>query len=290
VSLLKPESKPIDLNGPRHVRVMIGRRDKTARVTLKTESYMSKRFMKRSTFAPLHPGPSLRTQIADDVRSRFSFAGDIVDIFVSHVGEGVHKRHHYFPLYELYLRRWRNQPLRFLEIGVSKGGSLEMWRQYFGPQAQIYGLDINPACSRFNGQFGQVRIGSQDDPVFLNAIVDEMGGVDVVLDDGSHIMSHIRTSFLTLFPRLSEGGSYIIEDLHTSYWNEFGGGVNESANFYNFIRELIDDMHKWYHESGVKHSATAGLVTGIHVHDSLAAIDKGQAQRPVHSLVKSSTV
>lgn len=268
----------------------LGGRVNAALDTLNTKYCMSKRFMKRSAFAPLQAGRSLRKQIADDVRLRFGSAGDIVDIFVSHAGEGVHKWHHYLPLYEQYLGRWRNQPLRFLEIGVSRGGSLEMWRKYFGPQAQIYGLDINPTCSRFDGQFGQVRIGSQDDPAFLDAIVDELEGVDVILDDGSHIMNHIRTSFLTLFPRLSLGGCYIIEDLHTSYWKEYGGGFNESANFYNFVRELIDDMHIWYHQSGIKQSAVSGMVTGIHVHDSLVVIDKGQAQTPVHSLVKASTL
>jgi len=51
-----------------------------------------------------------------------------------------------------------------LEIGVSFGGSLEMWREYFGPEATIFGIDIDPECANRFARPNQVRIGSQDDP------------------------------------------------------------------------------------------------------------------------------
>jgi hypothetical protein len=96
-----------------------------------------------------------------------------------------------------------------LEIGVWKGGSLDMWRKFFGPDATLFGVDINSDCARFDGKSASVRIGSQDDPEFLRGVVKEMGKVDIVLDDGSHIASHQRASFEALFPLLSEGGLYI---------------------------------------------------------------------------------
>ena len=108
-----------------------------------------------------------------------------------------------------------------LEIGVFMGGSLALWRKFLGPDAVIFGIDINPSCIAFDGQFACVRIGSQDDPQFLRSIVAEMGGIDVVLDDGSHIASHQRASFDLLFPLLSDGGHYIVEDMHTAYWRSF---------------------------------------------------------------------
>jgi cephalosporin hydroxylase len=250
-----------------------------------------KRFVKKSAFEPSQTSTAmgLRAQIAADLASKYGHIGDIVDFFLQHTGEGVDKWHHYLPLYERYLGPWRNRPLRFLEIGVSKGGSLEMWRKYFGPDAVIFGIDIDPTCARFNGIGGQVRIGSQDDPDFLGAVVDEMGGVDVVLDDGSHMMSHVRASLIALFPRLSMGGTYIIEDLHTAYWEQYGGGADAPANFFNLVRSMIDDMHTWYHEGGVTHLATAEHATGIHIHDSMVVLDKGQTYRPVRSLVDSKT-
>ncbi|KAG1649487.1 putative 14 protein in nqo3 5'region [Nymphon striatum] len=110
--------------------------------------------------------------------------GDLLDIYAGNEGVKVHKWHHYLPLYDRYFGQYRNTPVKFLEIGVNNGGSLQMWRRYLGPDAVLCGIDINPDCAQYDGQSGMVRIGSQDDPEFLAEVVKEMGGVDVVLDDG----------------------------------------------------------------------------------------------------------
>jgi hypothetical protein len=220
-----------------------------------------------------------------DLRDRYGYGGQLADIYVGMKGPLVHKWHHYLPLYERYFGPWRNKPVRFLEIGVSRGGSLKMWRQWLGKRATLYGIDIDPRCARFDGRAGCVRIGSQDDPGFLASVVDEMGGVDVVLDDGSHQMAHIRASLSVLFPRLSVGGIYVIEDLQTAYRPEFGGGLNASGNFFNTVRDLIDDIHKWHHTGEPRLPALAGFVAGVHVHDGLVVIDKAEVVRPTHSRV-----
>ena len=63
----------------------------------------------------------------------------------------------------------------------------------------IYGIDIDPACAAFDGIDAQVRIGSQADPDFLRRVVQEMGGVDVVLADTAgrlptqlHLMDELK--------------------------------------------------------------------------------------------------
>jgi hypothetical protein len=94
-------------------------------------------------------------------------------------------------LYDRYFSPFRGRKTRFLEIGVNKGGSLQLWRKYFGDDAIIFGININPDCEKLNGLAGQVRIGSQIDRPFLESVIKEMGGVDIVLDDGSHHMQHI---------------------------------------------------------------------------------------------------
>ena len=66
--------------------------------------------------------------------------------FLTNTGRRVDKWTHYFPIYEKHLKDWRNRTLTFLEIGVAKGGSLQMWKRYFGPMATIVGIDINPHC------------------------------------------------------------------------------------------------------------------------------------------------
>ena len=160
-----------------------------------------------------------------------------------------------------------------------------MWRRYFGEDAVIYGIDIDPACEQSNNLDGQVRIGSQVNKTFLSDVIDEMGGVDVVLDDGSHHMHDIKSSFDFLYPMLNVGGIYIIEDLHTSYWRRYGGGYCVQNNFFNFIRDSIDDLHRWYHRNAVKNNAIAEHCSGIHIHDSMVVFEKNTVYKPVSSKV-----
>ena len=223
--------------------------------------------------------------VAKDIRDRYGYSGPLLDIFVNNAGPGVHKWHHYIPIYDRYFSGWRGKPLRFLEIGVNKGGSLQMWREYFGEKAVIYGIDINPKCAEFDGQSGQVRIGSQDDPEFLAGIVEEMGGLDIVLDDGSHQMLHVHKSLEVLYPLLDVGGLYLIEDLHTAYLPRYGGGFDKRGNFFNTVRRIIDDMHRWYHRQPFRHEAIAGQVSAIHVHDSVLVLEKSTPTAPTHSRI-----
>jgi hypothetical protein len=231
------------------------------------------------------PYPYRGDDIAGDIRKKYGFSGDLLDIFMGMDGAMVHKWHHYIPIYDRYFAPFRGSDVRFLEIGVSKGGSLQMWRRYLGPSATIFGIDIDPACARFDGQAAQVRIGSQDDPAFLASVIAEMGGVDVVLDDGSHVMQHIRASLRTLFPALQQGGLYMIEDLHTAYWPSFGGGFGQQENLFNDLLPIIDDMHRPYHGHGNQHAATDGQVSGLHIHDSILVLEKGPVFPPVYSMV-----
>jgi hypothetical protein len=222
--------------------------------------------------------------IKADIYEKYNFSGDLVDIFSKGNGLAVHKWHHYIPLYDRYFQNFRAKgSVRFLEIGVSQGGSLQMWREFFGEDAIIYGIDINPDCRVFDGIAAQVRIGSQNDAKFLESVIREMGGVDVILDDGSHRMSDLLDSFRLLFPRLNNGGIYMIEDLHTAYWRNFGGGYHSRTNFFRFVSALVDDMHHWYHSSGLKHPSVSRLCSGIHIHDSIAVFEKQTTYPPTHS-------
>lgn len=223
--------------------------------------------------------------IGSHIKDSYGYDGDLLSIFAEHKGSLVHKWHHYIPLYDKYFSRFRGERVRMLEIGVSKGGSLAMWRKYFGGDAIIYGIDIDPSCAAFNGQDAQVRIGSQDDSRFLEAVVTEMGGIDIVLDDGSHVMRHIKSSLMALFPLLSTGGIYLIEDLHTCYWSQFGGGYNSKENFFYVVGELINDMHHWYHGAGIVRKEIGSALGAIHIHDSIVALEKEAPIPPVHSLV-----
>lgn len=163
----------------------------------------------------------------------------------NHQGRFISKLAHYFPLYERHLAKYVNSSVIMYEIGVDKGGSLEMWKKYLGPHAVIVGLDIDPECKQYeddiNGQC-RVRIGDQGDTVFLQSVVDEFGPPDVVLDDGSHMVEDQIASFDFLYPLLRNNGTYIVEDLHTNYWEDFHGTteIGTGKTFIDKAKSFVD--------------------------------------------------
>jgi cephalosporin hydroxylase len=199
--------------------------------------------------------------------------------FFENSGRPVHKWQHYLDIYERHLSCYRDKPFVFLEIGVFDGGSLDMWRRYFGSKAIIVGIDINPKCAERVDPPNQVRIGSQADPKFLQDVVKEFGAPDVILDDGSHMASHQRASFNSLFPSLKVGGLYIIEDLQTSYWPDWEGGYRRKGTAIEFIKQMIDDLHGWYHKRPTVTPAK-NTIGAIHLYDSVAVIEKANRNRP----------
>jgi hypothetical protein len=124
---------------------------------------------------------------------------------------------HYFPIYDRYLANYRGRPVRVLEIGVFRGGGLEMLRHYLGPDAYLVGIDIDEVALAAASNH-RVEIGDQADPEFLLRVAEKHGPFDIVIDDGGHTMLQQIASVETLFPLLAEAGTYIVEDCHTSYW------------------------------------------------------------------------
>jgi len=124
--------------------------------------------------------------------------------------------HGFCPFYHFHLNARRDSVKKVLEIGVLRGNSLLMWRDYF-PKAIVHGLDISPP------QFPpleriQLHTGDQSDRQSLQGLLDHTGSeFDLIVDDGGHTMRQQQVSFGFLFPHLRSGGIYIIEDLHTSF-------------------------------------------------------------------------
>jgi hypothetical protein len=88
----------------------------------------------------------------------------------------------------------------------------------------VVGADIDPDCRALEADGFGVFIGDQGDPAFLSDIAERAGPFDIIIDDGSYEMEDLRTSFATLFPTLKSSGLYMVEDAHTSYMAEYGGG------------------------------------------------------------------
>jgi hypothetical protein len=196
--------------------------------------------------------------------------------FLTNNGPVVHKWKHYFPAYETHFARFVNRPVVFLEIGVSRGGSVNLWKQYLGPHAQIVGIDVDPACGAFEDDQIAIRIGDQSDSDFLQSIVDEFGPPNAVLDDGSHVMRDLLTTFRFMYPRTAKDGVYFVEDLHTAYWEEYGGGLKRSESFIEISKGLIDELNADWTRGEIEPTEFTRSTLSMHFYDSCVAFERGR--------------
>lgn len=201
---------------------------------------------------------------------------DLEDFFSKHEGPLLHKWLHYFEIYERHFAKFRGQPIHIVEFGVSQGGSLEMWRHYFGPLVQIYGVDINPHCKQFEGPGTQIFIGDQQDRNFLRSLARTIPTIDILIDDGGHTMQQQIATYEELFPQVSSHGVYLIEDLHTSYWKSFGGGYRKRRTFIEYSKDFIDQLHAWHSHEPQRFQASdfTKSVHSLHYYDSVLVIEK----------------
>jgi hypothetical protein len=188
----------------------------------------------------------------------------------------IHKWKHYFPAYESHFGRFVNRPCVFIEIGCWRGGSLQMWKRYLGPHAQIVGIDVDPSCLAFEEDQIAIRIGNQSDTGFLALIVAEFGAPDIVLDDGSHIMGDLATTFSYLYPRTAASGVYAVEDLHTCYRPDFGGGLRREGSFIEICKHLIDELNADWTQGKLPATAFTTSTLSMHFYDSLVFFERGR--------------
>jgi hypothetical protein len=159
-------------------------------------------------------------------------------------GKLLQKWLHYFDIYERHFSRFRNKSPVMFEIGV-RGGSLDMWKWYFGEGCKIIGLDIDPACKQYESENVEIFIGDQSNPGVIDTIMKKYPHIDIVLDDGSHFSKDIKNTFKMLYDHVSDNGVYYIEDTHGCYFPmpPYNGGVKQEGNFMEFAKDRIDDLH-----------------------------------------------
>ena len=208
-------------------------------------------------------------------------------VYYRHDGRGAHKWHHYLEIYDRHLGRFRGQAVRVLEIGIHQGGSLQIWKKYFGEGASIHGIDIDPNCARVAEDRIVPHIGNQADVGFLKQVVEEMGGVDIVIDDGGHLSPLQIASFEALYPIVDSSGVYICEDTRASYWSRYGGGHRKPGTFIEYAKALVDPLHAWYIEDDtIARDATFARTTlGIFFYDSMVVFEKRPRDVPVQYAV-----
>jgi hypothetical protein len=199
--------------------------------------------------------------------------------------------HRYTAHYERHLSHLREAPIKMLEIGVGgygdpkKGGeSLRMWKEYF-TNATICGLDIVDKSPQNEDRIVTFQ-GDQRSEASLQRVSEMYGAFDVIVDDGSHVSSHVIASFCVLFPLMAPTGIYIVEDLQTSYWPDghLGSGWeghdseprdHNQMTAINFLKALVDCTNH-SERIGYKPSYLDLHITSLTFYHNMCFIMKGE--------------
>ncbi|GAA1789594.1 hypothetical protein GCM10009682_09490 [Luedemannella flava] len=191
--------------------------------------------------------------------------------------------HRYTTHYQRHLGHLRDEPINLLEIGIggynrpgAGGASLRMWKHFF-PRARIFGLDLEDK-SHVQEDRITTYVGDQSDPDTLRAIARDIGTLDVIIDDGSHLSPHVILTFQTLFPLLAPSGIYVVEDTQTSYWPEWRGRQERDATdtSMSMLKSLVDGLNYEEFVDEDYHPTYTDLnVVAAHFYHNLAIIEKG---------------
>jgi hypothetical protein len=167
------------------------------------------------------------------------------NIFSEHQGKYSDKWAIYLSEYSRLFSEYRNLPVKLLEIGVSHGGSLEIWSKYFKHATKLLGCDINPNCARLKYDEANIAVvvGDANSADAYQHLLAHANNFDLIIDDGSHRSGDVIRSFSKYFTHLNEGGMYVVEDLHCSYWDGWQGGLHLPSSSMAFFKSLTDTIN-----------------------------------------------
>ena len=198
--------------------------------------------------------------------------------------------HGFIKIYQKHFSILKDQKINILEIGVERGDSLRMWREYF-TSASICAIDLHDRNISVDNT--EILIGDQSDHSFLQSVVNKYGTFDIIIDDGSHQSKHIITSFNFLFNHLSDNGIYIIEDLQTSYQPRYGGSrfnLIKKKSSMNFIKSLADSINYEHKDKPFfKRNTFDGSIKSISFYQNIAFITKGESTNYFFDNIKKIT-
>lgn len=193
--------------------------------------------------------------------------------------------HSYTTHYKHHFKKFKYRRVNLLEIGAggydaikSGGESLRMWKRYF-PFGKIYSVDIYDK-SFLEEKRIKIFKGSQVDDAFMQKVVKTVSNIDIIIDDGSHINNDVIHTFKLLFPVLKHGGVYVIEDVQTSYWKNYGGDssdLNNPKTTMGFFKSLTDGLnHKEFIMPGYQPTYYDLNIFSMHFYHNLIFICKGK--------------
>ncbi len=203
--------------------------------------------------------------------------------FQQHEGRQINKWVHYLDVYHRYFERYRGTDVHIVEIGVANGGSLEMWKDYFGPEARIFGVDLHDGHKDLEDEQTTILVGDQSDRSFLRELVRTVPRIDILLDDGGHSMEQQIVTFEEVYPHIEPDGLYVCEDTHTSYWQKYGGGYRKPGTFNELTKTFIDKLHAWHTPESAppRIDGFVRSTRAMHWYDSIVVLEKAPMEHPI---------
>ena len=197
-------------------------------------------------------------------------------------GSGIWKWEHYFDIYNRHLARFVGQEVNVLEIGVYSGGSLEMYRSYFGEKSHIYGVDILESCKAYENDYVSIFIGDQSDRVFWSTFKKSVRGIDILIDDGGHTPEQQQITLEEMLPHLRPGGVYLCEDVHGRFnrFSAYAAGLVNELNAMNCIPGTLLQSSVSQFQSSIQ---------SIHFYPYLVVIEKNRVPVTKLSAPKQGT-
>jgi hypothetical protein len=199
-------------------------------------------------------------------------------------GAGVLKWRHYFEPYHRHLRKFIGRKVTVVEVGVYSGGSMPMWRQYFGEGCHVHGIDIKEECKAHENSHTTIHVGDQGSRGFWQRFREEVPSVDVLIDDGSHLAEHQIVTLEEILQHLRPGGVYICEDVH--------GIGNPFAAYAHSLADELNATVAWdYQDHGISCTPTPfqTVVHSVHLYPFVVVIEKRESPLKAFSCPKHGT-
>jgi hypothetical protein len=234
-----------------------------------TESLQILRTLPHTVAGSQHAKQWPRTS-ADEVSRPFAAPDEsnpLARYFNAHTeGKGIWKVEHYLDIYHQHFAKFIGKEVNVVEIGVFSGGSLEMWRSYFGPKCKVYGVDIREQCRAYAGENVEIFIGDQGDRTFWKSFKEKVPRVDILIDDGGHLLDQQVATLEEMLPHMRPGGIYLCEDV-----------VSVHNTYPSYIHGLLRRLNAFeYRPSDLEVDATPfqRAVRAIHVYPYVTVIER----------------
>lgn len=195
-------------------------------------------------------------------------------------GRCIWKWLHYFDIYHQYFKKFIGRKVNMIEIGIYGGGSLEMWRNYFGTGCNIYGVDIQEECKMYENEYTKVFIGDQANHGFWKKFKKMVPKIDIIIDDGGHKTKQQIVTFEEMLTSLSPGGIYICEDIH---------GIHNG--FTSYLYGLTKNLNamKGRPVTGVKTKPFQSWIKSIHFYPYAVVVEKSDRPEEIFIAPKHGT-